>query len=320
VTGARVDPERIVLAVHGGAGPAGRPDAARDTAARAGLAAGLAAGMAALRAGGGALDAVEEAVRALEACEVLNAGRGSVLNAAGEVEMDACIVEGSGRGVGALAAVRRLVHPVSGARLVMEQSPHVLLVGEAADRFGAARGLETAEPGWFVTSLRRSQLERAQAADRIHLDHAGEDDPEGEDPGTQGTVGAVARDAAGHLAAATSTGGVTNQWPGRIGDTPLVGAGTWADDATCAVSATGPGELFIRCGFAHEVDAGLRLRPRQPDRDRRRGLRTLPHPRRSRATGAGRGCRPGRRPPGVERAGGPSLLGVCDRSPQRGAG
>jgi beta-aspartyl-peptidase (threonine type) len=214
--------------------------------------------MAALRAGGGALDAVEEAVRALEACEVLNAGRGSVLNAAGEVEMDACIVEGSGRGVGALAAVRRLVHPVSGARLVMEQSPHVLLVGEAADRFGAARGLETAEPGWFVTSLRRSQLERAQAADRIHLDHAGEDDPEGEDPGTQGTVGAVARDAAGHLAAATSTGGLTNQWPGRIGDTPLVGAGTWADDATCAVSATGPGELFIRCGFAHEVDAGLR--------------------------------------------------------------
>lgn len=239
-----------VMAVHGGAStyPPGEPE--REAACLAALRESLAAGAAILGCGGTALDAVEAAVRCLESCEDLNAGRGSTLSAAGEVEMDAAIADGAGRRAGAVAAVRRLVHPVTAARAVLDHGAHVLLVGEAADRFGAERGLERAEPDFFVTPRTRALWERA----RREGPGRGAEDATGPE-----TVGAVALDAAGHLAAATSTGGLAGKLPGRVSDSALVGAGTWADDATCAVSATGRGELFIRSAFAHEVDALLRL-------------------------------------------------------------
>jgi isoaspartyl peptidase/L-asparaginase-like protein (Ntn-hydrolase superfamily) len=150
-----------------------------------------------------------------------------------------------------VAGVERLTHPISAARLVMEQSPHVLLIGDHAETFARERGAAISDPSYFVTDLQREELAREQA-------RAGARSKSGETGG--GTVGAVARDSKGHLAAATSTGGMTNQLPGRVGDTPLIGSGSWADDATCAVSGTGHGEAFIRCGFAHEVDALVRLR------------------------------------------------------------
>jgi isoaspartyl peptidase/L-asparaginase-like protein (Ntn-hydrolase superfamily) len=239
-----------VVAVHGGASayPPGEPE--REAACLEALRESLAAGAAILGRGGTSLDAVEAAVRCLEACEHLNAGRGSTLSAAGEVEMDAAIADGAGRRAGAVAAVRRLVHPVTAARAVLEHGAHVLLVGEAADRFGTERGLEQAEPDFFVTPRARALWERER---RVRWSRGAEG------PAGPETVGAVALDAAGHLAAATSTGGLAGKLPGRVSDSALIGAGTWADDATCAVSATGRGELFIRSAFAHEVDALLRL-------------------------------------------------------------
>jgi isoaspartyl peptidase/L-asparaginase-like protein (Ntn-hydrolase superfamily) len=240
----------IALAAHGGAGEIAR-DEPDDRAMREALAACLEEGRALLAGGGSALDAVEQLVRQLEAHALFNAGHGSVLTAQEKVEMDAAIMDGRSRAAGAVACVRRLAHPVSAARAVMERTPHVLLVGDEAERFAFELGAEQVEPASLVTEQRRRQLERAQQKQRVSLDH--------DEPGEAGTVGAVARDAAGHLAAATSTGGLTNQLPGRAGDTAVIGAGTWADDATCAVSATGHGEAFIRAALAHEVDAGLRL-------------------------------------------------------------
>ncbi len=231
----------FVLAVHGGAG-----EPQPDVVAKDALAECLAAGRDLLARGGSALDAVERSVALLEASEPFNAGRGSVLTASGQVEMDAAIMDGETRAAGAVACVSRLAHPISAARLVMERSPHVLLVGQSAEQFAQEHGAALVDPRSLVTPARRAQLERAQARARENLDP---------DELGGGTVGAVARDAAGHLAAATSTGGRTNQLPGRVGDSGLIGAGTWADDATCAVSGTGHGELFMRCAFAHEVDA-----------------------------------------------------------------
>lgn len=242
----RAEPRRGVLAVHGGAGPRGG-DADREEE-RAALRESLAAGGAVLGRGGSALDAVCAAVRVLEGAPALNAGRGSVLAADGVCEMDAAVCRGSDLAAGAVACVRRVLQPVDAARAVLEGSPHVLLAAEGADRFAEEVGLATASPEHFVTPERRAQLERVRARGGLALDS---------DAG--GTVGAVARDAAGHLAAATSTGGLVNKRPGRVSDSAQVGAGTWADDATCAVSATGHGESFLRCAFAHEVHARLRF-------------------------------------------------------------
>jgi isoaspartyl peptidase/L-asparaginase-like protein (Ntn-hydrolase superfamily) len=239
----------IALAVHGGAGNIA-PDEPDNTAVRQALAASLEEGRALLAGGGSALDVVERIVQQLEAHELFNAGHGSVLTAKATVEMDAAIMDGRSRAAGAVACVRRLAHPVSAARVVMRRSCHVLLVGDEAERFVRAFGVAEVAPESLVTEKRRRQLEQAQAKERVSLDH---DERGG--PGEGGTVGAVA----GHLAAATSTGGLTNQLPGRAGDTAVIGAGTWADDATCAVSATGHGEDFIRAALAHEVDAGMRL-------------------------------------------------------------
>jgi isoaspartyl peptidase/L-asparaginase-like protein (Ntn-hydrolase superfamily) len=224
-----------VLLVHGGAGnPLGGKvddeqavhDALRDA---------LLTGYELLAAGAAALDAAEAAVQWLEDCALFNAGRGSVLNAEGHVEMDAAVMDGVGRQAGACAGVVGVRHPVALARAIMEKTPHVLLVGEGARRYAADAGLDFEDPEWFVT-----ERERLRA-----------DAPE------HGTVGAVALDSGGHLAAATSTGGVRGQLHGRVGDTPVIGAGTWADEHV-AVSCTGTGEQFIRAAVAHELSARVR--------------------------------------------------------------
>ncbi len=246
-----LSPRRWTLLVHGGAGMLTRDtvSADADAAARAGLDAALAAGEAVLAGGGGALDAVEAAVRVLEDDPAFNSARGAVLTYDGTIELDAAIMDGRDRSAGAVAGVTGSRHPVTLARAVMEHSPHVLLAGRGADVFAAEQGIEQAGPDWFMTEERRAQLDAMKA------------DPDNwfDVDMKYGTVGAVAVDAAGHVAAATSTGGVTAKRWGRIGDSPLIGAGTYADDRACAMSATGSGEFFIRVGVGHEIAARIRL-------------------------------------------------------------
>lgn len=254
-----MDLSRCRIAIHGGAGVIDRASlsAEREAAFREALAGIASRAWLSLKQGMSALDVVELAVRELEDFPLFNAGRGAVLNADGIVELDASIMDGRSRAAGAVAAVRTATHPVTLARAVMERTEHVLLVGEGADRLAAALKLERSPPEYFVTAERAAQQKLAARLGKVTLDH----DPlyHGLDPKDQrGTVGAVARDAWGHLAAATSTGGMTNKHPGRAGDTPVIGAGTWAEDATCAVSATGHGEYFIRSALAHDVHARMR--------------------------------------------------------------
>jgi beta-aspartyl-peptidase (threonine type) len=239
----------IRVAIHGGAGelPAGQD--CHDH--RAVLRAVLADAQARLRRGETAVAVAEAAVTALEDCPLFNAGHGAVLNADGLPELDAAIMDGRDRRCGAVAGVRRLRNPVQVARRVMERSPHVLLVAEGAERFAQAQGIAWIDPQTLITDERRRQLEAARRKGVIALDH-----DRGEDAGF-GTVGAVIRDGHGHLAAATSTGGLTNKLPGRIGDAAIIGAGTYADDRSLAVSCTGTGEAFIRCGFGHWVHARM---------------------------------------------------------------
>jgi beta-aspartyl-peptidase (threonine type) len=238
------------LVVHGGAGVIERsrmtPELERQY--RAGLDAALDAGGAVLGKSGSAVDAVEAAARALEDNPLFNAGRGAVLTYEGETELDAAIMEGSKRDAGAVAGASNSKNPISLARAVMEHSPHVFLGSKGADQFAQEAGLEQAPPGYFDLPERRRQLEELKAnnSDWFDVDMK------------FGTIGAVARDAEGHLAAATSTGGITGKRWGRIGDSPLIGAGTWADDRSCAVSATGSGEYFIRAAVAHEIASRIR--------------------------------------------------------------
>lgn len=229
------------IAVHGGAGafdPARLPQERRQRVL-AGLDRALAAGRDVLAAGGEALDAVQAAVQVLEDDPAFNAGRGAVFTSAGTHELDAAIMDGRDRRAGAVAAVSRVRNPVLLARQVMERTPHVLLIGAGAEALAGEAGLALVEPAWFDTEAARLQLEAWRSRQPAAEKH--------------GTVGAVARDRAGHLAAATSTGGTTGKRPGRVGDSPLIGAGTWADDASCAVSCTGIGEFFIRRAAAHAI-------------------------------------------------------------------
>lgn len=236
-----------VLAIHGGAGTLAPDamDAELDQAHRAGLTTALRAGYRVLAAGGPALDAVTAAVQALENDALFNAGHGAVLTAAGTHEMDACVMDGATRRVGAVAAICGPRSPILAARAVLEHSPHILLAGRGAEDWLRSR-VEFVDPSYFRTARREQALQTVLAAAGGALD----------DADRHGTVGAVARDRSGRLAAATSTGGMTGKRPGRIGDTPLPGAGTWAD-GTVAISATGHGESFIRAAAGHALSARI---------------------------------------------------------------
>jgi beta-aspartyl-peptidase (threonine type) len=251
---------RWSIAIHGGAGviERARLDAETEARYRAALAEALAVGAAILESDGAALDAVEAAITRMEDDPLFNAGRGAVFTAEGRNELDAAIMDGRTRAAGAVAGVTRTRHPISLARAVMARSPHVMLIGEGAEAFARSQGLEEVAPSYFFTERRWRQLEEnlrrqglpapprpagAPAADGALLldDHQ------------FGTVGVVALDARGDLAAGTSTGGTTGKRWGRVGDTPVIGAGTYAQNGVCAVSATGTGEYFIRLSVARRI-------------------------------------------------------------------
>lgn len=269
----------IALALHGGAGalseariPRARLDEMRRDLARA-----LSEGASILARGGSALDAVVASVCVLEDSPVFNAARGAVLRRDGQAYLDASVMEGERRRAGAVCLVQTPRNPVRLARVVLERGREVLLSGAAADRLAHAAGLPIEPLEYFVTEHRVQQLERLRERGGVGLDHDVDVLPGvGLGPlpdGEQGqTVGAVALDAAGHLAAATSTGGMTNADVGRVGDTPIIGAGTWACDSSCAVSATGSGEFFIRSAFAHDVHARVWLASLDLDRAARGAL------------------------------------------------
>lgn len=239
------------LALHGGAGMMTRASLTgeEDGAIRAALGAALDRGRAMLSAGASALDAVEAVVTLLEDDPHFNAGRGAVLTLDGRIELDCAIMDGASLDAGAAAGLTATKNPIGLARAVMERSPHVMLAGAGADLFSLENGLEQADPDWFVLPERRRQLEEMRALGR-------EFDVEMK----YGTVGAVALDLQGHVAAGTSTGGVMGKRWMRIGDSPLIGSGTYADDRACAVSCTGSGEFFIRIAAAHEIAARMRLK------------------------------------------------------------
>lgn len=227
----------IALVVHGGAGP-GAPDDVPSEREEGALRAAR-AGYAILRAGGSAIEAVTVAASLLEDDPQFNAGTGGALNADGEVELDASLMDGATLSAGAVAAVRTVRNPIQLARQVMEQTPHVLFAGPGAERLARELGLPAVDPATLVTSRARTSFERWRASTAA--------------PSGHGTIGAVALDARGHLAAATSTGGTTGKRPGRVGDSPLIGAGTYADDLTGGVSCTGHGESILKVVLAKHV-------------------------------------------------------------------
>lgn len=230
----------VVIAVHGGAGPRRRPDEARERQIHAALRRALEDGRGTLEAGRPALDAVVAAAAVLEDEPSFNAGRGSVLTEAGTVEMDAAVMRGDDRAVGAVAAVRRVRHPAALARVVLDRGSEAILCGEAAERLAASGGLELVAEEELIVERQRERWRRRSGR------------------GAPGTVGAVALDRAGGTASATSSGGRAGQVAGRIGDSPVPGAGTWADAMTAAVSCTGDGEAILRAACAHEVHVRVR--------------------------------------------------------------
>lgn len=242
-----------VLALHGGAGtiPKASLTPEADAAARAGLRAALDAGWAVLQAGGSALDAVTRAVVALEDHPSFNAGHGATFNRAGFHELDASVMDGATGKAGAVAGARRIRHPVLAALELSKPSDPLLLCGEAADDWAGQRGLELVENSFFSTHSRFDLLQKMLAREQEGTLAAATEQEK------HGTVGAVALDQHGHLAAATSTGGYTAKPAGRVGDSPIIGAGTWASDQTCAVSGTGKGEDFIRTALAHTIHARM---------------------------------------------------------------
>ena len=246
-----VQAARWGLVIHGGAGTIDPSNLSpeQEQQYRETLDAALAAGYAVLESGAPAMDAVEAAILVMEDSPLFNAGKGAVFTHDGHNELDASVMDGNTGQAGAVAGVRTVKNPIRAARAVMTDSPHVMLAGEGADAFARAKGLEQVDPSYFETPMRREQLKKALERDTVVLDHGGSD--------KFGTVGAVAVDQQGHLAAGTSTGGMTNKRWGRVGDSPIVGAGTYADDESCAVSATGHGEFFIREAAAHSVCARM---------------------------------------------------------------
>lgn len=255
-------PTNVIIAVHGGAGAdVSRPTLTDDSvrAHHEGLRAALQAGLARLEAGESALDAVQAAVQTLEDNPIFNAGRGASLSLTGRAELDAAIMDGATGNAGAVAGVTRYKNPIHLARLVMEKSPHVFLVGSGVDEFADALGLPSTDNDYFRTPGRLAQWERLRHS-QVPVSTAAVEAMATEDMATEdkvGTVGAVARDKDNNIAAATSTGGMAVKRWGRVGDSPVIGAGTWADNRTCAISATGHGEYFIRVAAAHDIAARM---------------------------------------------------------------
>jgi len=251
---------RFGLVIHGGAGTIlkSKMTPEKEKTYRAGLLESLTIGYDRLKSGASALDAVQKAVNVMEDSPLFNAGKGAVFTHDGHNEQDACIMDGVTRRAGAVAMVRRIKNPIDLARLVMEKTPHVLLVGDSAEELGCTHGMPLMDKKYFFTQHRWEQLqttlekERGQVTPHTQLDHA--------DDEKSGTVGAVALDREGNLAVATSSGGMTNKLSGRIGDTPIVGAGTYADNAACAVSATGHGEFIMRGVAAYDIVALMMYR------------------------------------------------------------
>lgn len=244
------------LAIHGGAGTLlrGQMTPAKENEYTAALQQALDAGHIILRKAGSALDAVEAAVRVLEDCPLFNAGRGSVFTADGTHQMDAAIMEGRNRNAGAVSLITGIRNPISLARDVMEKSNHVFLAGDGAMHFAKTLGYTLEEPSYFHNDLRHKQWLDLHDSEAFQLDHSDKKDSK------FGTVGAVACDVHGNLAAATSTGGMTNKKWGRVGDSPMIGAGTYANNATCAISCTGSGEFFIRGVVAYDVSCLMEYR------------------------------------------------------------
>ncbi len=245
----------IAIVIHGGAGTINREelDAEKEAAIRATLEDSVGAGRAILEEGGTSLDAVMTAVVILEDSPLFNAGRGAVYNSVGGHELDASLMEGAGREAGAVAAVKGVRNPILLAHKVMTESPHVMLIGDGAEEFARLHGIVFEDPAWFDTEFRRQQWERVREQDpSAHAVSESTDQ-------WFSTVGAVALDRHGNLAAATSTGGTTNKRWGRVGDSPIIGAGTYADNRSCAVSATGAGEYFIRATVARDICARMQF-------------------------------------------------------------
>jgi len=251
-----------VIAVHGGAGTIS-PEQANEAPYHDGLQAALRAGAAVLEGGGSALDAVQAAVQSLEDCPLFNAGRGAVYTADETHEMDASVMDGASLKAGAVAGVHGVRNPVALARAVMDHTQHVLVIGEGALRLAREHGVELADADYFHSEERLAQLRRvrAQGAGVMALDHTAQTMTETPAPireeGKHGTVGAVALDVHGNVAAAVSTGGLTNKRPGRVGDSPIVGAGIYANNETCAVACTGTGEHFLRACVGHDIHARM---------------------------------------------------------------
>ena len=248
------DVKPVAIAIHGGAGVIDRAQMTpeREASYRAGLATALDAGYAVLERGGSSLEAVVAAVRVMEDDPQFNAGRGAVLTHQGAAELDAAVMDGEGPRAGAVAGVRHVKNPIELARLVMERSPHVLLVGDGAEEFALEQGVVLVPNSYFRTERRVRELEQTLREEQEPRKPAA--------PAGPGTVGAVAIDRTGNLAAATSTGGLTNKQHGRVGDSPLIGAGTYANNESCAVSGTGQGEFFIRSVVAYDICALLQYK------------------------------------------------------------
>jgi L-asparaginase / beta-aspartyl-peptidase len=256
-----METKKFGLALHGGAGTIERSKMTpkNEGEYRAGLERALTAGYEILKRGGSSLDATEAAVRVLEDDPHFNAGKGSVFTSAGTNEMDAAIMDGKTLAAGAVASLKHIKNPISLARLVMEKSGHVMMDSEGAELFAKENGIELVDQKYFFTQERWDALQKIKAAEKSRTSGAGKKFLI-TDQDRHGTVGAVALDQNGNLAAATSTGGTTNKRPGRVGDTPVIGAGTYANNATCAVSATGDGEYFIRATVGRDVSALMEYR------------------------------------------------------------
>lgn len=260
-------PQRWSIAIHGGAGAITRDRLSpeQDAAYRQALARAAEAGAQVLASGGPGLDAVEAALHVLEDDPLFNAGRGAAFSAGGRNEMDAAIMNGANLQAGAVAGVTETRHPITLARAVMEKSDHVLLTGDQADAFGRSVGVEAIDPAFFFVERRWRSLDRYLQSQGLTVPPrpaGASPDAQGHlvhDEGKHGTVGVVVRDMEGHVAAGTSTGGTTGKRWGRVGDSPIIGAGTYADDRSCAVSATGVGEYFIRLAVAHDISARMRF-------------------------------------------------------------